>query len=56
MTWGMAQYPYLLGTHAAIGTLAAPNSSLVALVVAVVVAIVLVRPSFTLLYARQLRR
>jgi cytochrome d ubiquinol oxidase subunit II len=48
VTWGLAQYPYLLGTHAAIGTVAAPDSSLVALVVVMVAAIVLVGPSFAL--------
>ena len=52
----MAQYPHLLGTHAAIGTVAAPDSSLVALVVVVVAAIVLVGPSFALLYALQQRQ
>jgi cytochrome d ubiquinol oxidase subunit II len=56
VAWGVAQYPYLLGTHAAIGAVAAPDSSLVALVVIVVVAIVLVGPSFVLLYVLQQRQ
>ena len=56
VAWGVAQYPYLLGTHAAIGTVAAPDSSLVALVVVVVAAILLVGPSFALLYALQQRQ
>jgi cytochrome d ubiquinol oxidase subunit II len=56
VAWGVAQYPYLLGTHAAIGTVAAPDSSLLALVVIVVAAIVLVGPSFALLYALQQRQ
>jgi cytochrome d ubiquinol oxidase subunit II len=56
VAWGVAQYPYLLGTHAAIGTVAAPDPSLVALVVIVVAAIVLVGPSFALLYALQQRQ
>jgi cytochrome bd ubiquinol oxidase subunit II len=56
VAWGVAQYPYLLGTHAAIGTVAAPDSSLAALIVVVAAAIVLVAPSFALLYALQQRQ
>jgi cytochrome d ubiquinol oxidase subunit II len=56
VAWGVAQYPYLLGTHAAIGAVAAPDSSLGALVVIVAVAILLVGPSFALLYVLQQRQ
>jgi cytochrome d ubiquinol oxidase subunit II len=53
--WGVAQYPYLLGTHGRIGDLAAPHSSLVAVVVIVAVAVALIGPSFALLYTLQQR-
>jgi cytochrome d ubiquinol oxidase subunit II len=56
VAWGVAQYPYLLGTHAAIGTVAAPDSTLAALVVVVAAAILLVGPSFALLYVLQQRQ
>jgi cytochrome d ubiquinol oxidase subunit II len=56
VAWGVAQYPYLLGTHATIGASAAPDASLVALLVIVVVAILLVGPSFALLYILQQRQ
>lgn len=56
VAWGVAQYPYLLGTHAAIGMVAAPDSSLVALLVVVAAAILLVGPSFALLYVLQQRQ
>ncbi|MCU7730793.1 hypothetical protein ODJ79_44370, partial [Actinoplanes sp. KI2] len=56
VAWGVAQYPYLLGTHAAIGTVAAPDSSLTALAVVVAAAILLVGPSFGMLYVLQQRR
>jgi cytochrome bd ubiquinol oxidase subunit II len=53
--WGIAQYPYLLGTHARIADVAAPHSSLVALIVIVAVAVALIGPSFALLYTLQQR-
>jgi cytochrome d ubiquinol oxidase subunit II len=56
VAWGVAQYPYLLGTRAAIGTVAAPDSSPAALVVVVAAAILLVGPSFALLYVLQQRQ
>jgi cytochrome d ubiquinol oxidase subunit II len=48
--WGVAQYPYLLGTHAAVSAAAAPRETLVALTVVFCAAAVLVVPSFLLLY------
>jgi cytochrome d ubiquinol oxidase subunit II len=53
--WGVAQYPYVLGTHSSIASVAAPHATLVALAVIFVVAIVLVVPSFLLLYILQQR-
>jgi cytochrome d ubiquinol oxidase subunit II len=53
--WGVAQYPYLLGTHARIADVAAPHSTLVALAVIVAVAVTLIGPSFALLYTLQQR-
>ena len=53
--WGIAQYPYLLGTRAPIDAVAAPHASLVALAAIVVLAILLVAPSFVLLYRLQQR-
>jgi cytochrome bd ubiquinol oxidase subunit II len=53
--WGVAQYPYLLGTHFRLADAAAPHSTLVALIVIVAVAIALVGPSFVLLYTLQQR-
>jgi cytochrome bd ubiquinol oxidase subunit II len=55
VAWGVAQYPYLLGTHAAIADVAAPHASLVALTVIVGAAVVVVTPSFALLYTLQQR-
>jgi cytochrome d ubiquinol oxidase subunit II len=54
--WGVAQYPYLLGTHGKIADLAAPHSSLVAVTVIVAVAVALIGPSFLLLYTLQQRQ
>jgi cytochrome d ubiquinol oxidase subunit II len=54
--WGIAQYPYLLGTHGKIADVAAPHSSLVAITVIVAVAVALVGPSFVLLYTLQQRQ
>jgi cytochrome d ubiquinol oxidase subunit II len=53
--WGVAQYPYLLGTHLAIGVAAAPRSTLVALTVVAGAALVLVVPSLALLFVLQQR-
>jgi cytochrome d ubiquinol oxidase subunit II len=53
--WSIAQYPYVLGTHAPLDEVAAPHSSLVALTVIVVVAVLLVAPSMALLYTLQQR-
>jgi cytochrome bd ubiquinol oxidase subunit II len=53
--WGLAQYPYLLGTHASIDETAAPQSSLVTITVVFVLAGLLVVPSLALLYVLQQR-
>jgi cytochrome d ubiquinol oxidase subunit II len=53
--WGVAQYPYLLGTHLSIGAAAAPTATLVALTVVAAAALVLVLPSFGLLFVLQQR-
>jgi cytochrome bd ubiquinol oxidase subunit II len=53
--WSIAQYPYVLGTHTTLGQAAAPRASLVALTAIVVAAILLVAPSFALLYILQQR-
>jgi cytochrome d ubiquinol oxidase subunit II len=53
--WGVAQYPYLLGTHTSLTDAAAPSSSLTALVVVFAAAAVIVAPSITLLYRLQQR-
>jgi cytochrome d ubiquinol oxidase subunit II len=53
--WGVAQYPYLLGTHASVTDSAAPAASLTALIVIFSAAVLLVAPSFVLLYALQQR-
>jgi cytochrome d ubiquinol oxidase subunit II len=49
--WGVAQYPYLLGTHLSIDAAAAPRSTLWALTVVAVAAVLLVVPSIGLLFA-----
>ncbi|MEU0965296.1 cytochrome d ubiquinol oxidase subunit II [Streptomyces sp. NPDC005917] len=54
--WGVAQYPYLLGTHLTIGQAAAPQATLWVLFVVSCVAAVLIAPSLLLLYSLQLRR
>jgi cytochrome d ubiquinol oxidase subunit II len=55
--WGVAQYPVLLpGTAVTLSNAGAPNSTLAAIVVLFVVAVVLVGPSFALLYSLQGRR
>jgi cytochrome d ubiquinol oxidase subunit II len=53
--WGVAQYPYLLGTHLSIGAGAAPGATLVALTVVAAAALVLVAPSIALLFVLQQR-
>jgi len=53
--WGVAQYPYLLGTHLSIETAAAPAPTLVALTVVAAAALVLVVPSMALLFVLQQR-
>ncbi|MGW1725846.1 cytochrome d ubiquinol oxidase subunit II [Streptomyces sp. NPDC002306] len=54
--WGVAQYPYLLGTHLTIGQAAAPQATLWVLFVVTCVAAALIAPSLMLLYSLQLRR
>lgn len=48
--WGVAQYPYLLGTHLTIADAAAPAATMDALAVVTVLAIVLVVPSMVWLF------
>ncbi len=48
--WGVAQYPYLLGTHLSIEAAAAPGPTLAALTVVAAAALVLVVPSMALLF------
>jgi cytochrome d ubiquinol oxidase subunit II len=55
--WGVAQYPVLLpGTAVTLSNAGAPHSTLVAIVVLFVVAVLLVGPSFALLFSLQGRR
>jgi cytochrome d ubiquinol oxidase subunit II len=53
--WGVAQYPYLLGTHLRISEAAAPSPTLVAVTVVFGAAVVLCLPSLALLYVLQQR-
>jgi cytochrome bd ubiquinol oxidase subunit II len=54
--WGVAQYPMLLpGTTVTLSNAGAPHDTLVALVVVFIAALVLVVPSFTLLFTLQSR-
>ena len=54
--WGVAQYPVLLpGTGVTLGDAGAPNATLQAIVVLFVVAVLLVGPSFALLFTLQRR-
>jgi cytochrome d ubiquinol oxidase subunit II len=54
--WGVAQYPTLLpGTSVTLSTAGAPEATMVAIIVVFIVAVVLVGPSFALLYALQSR-
>jgi cytochrome bd ubiquinol oxidase subunit II len=48
--WGVAQYPYLLGTHLSIDAAAAPQPTLWALTIVAVAAVLLVVPSLGLLF------
>jgi cytochrome d ubiquinol oxidase subunit II len=55
--WGVAQYPVLLpGTAVTLSNAGAPDTTLVAIVVLFVVAVVIVGPSFALLFSLQDRR
>jgi cytochrome bd ubiquinol oxidase subunit II len=51
--WGVAQYPYLLGTHLKIARAAAPRAALWSIVVVFGVAVVLIVPSLAWLYLLQ---
>ena len=52
--WGVAQYPTLLpGTSVTLSTAGAPEATMVAIIVVFIIAVVLVGPSFALLYALQ---
>jgi cytochrome bd ubiquinol oxidase subunit II len=53
--WGVAQYPYLLGTHLRIDDAAAPRPTLVAVTVVFGAAVLLVVPSLALLYVLEQR-
>ncbi|MFB9237840.1 cytochrome d ubiquinol oxidase subunit II [Plantactinospora siamensis] len=53
--WGVAQYPYLLGTHLRIGAAAAPDATLAALTVVAAFALLLVVPAVALLFVLQQR-
>jgi cytochrome bd ubiquinol oxidase subunit II len=48
--WGVAQYPYLLGTHVRIAEAVAPPATLAGIVAVFVAAAVLVGPSLGLLF------
>ena len=55
--WGVAQYPVLLpGTTVTLSNAGAPDATLVALVILFVVAVLLIGPSFALLFSLQNRR
>ena len=56
ISWGIAQWPYLLPTSLTIEQGAAPTGTLVALLVAVALLALLVIPGFLLLYVLQQRR
>ena len=53
--WGIAQYPYLLGTHLTIAEAAAPTATLWALTLVAGVALLAVLPSIALLFVLQQR-
>lgn len=48
--WGVAQYPNLLGTHLPLDAAVAPESTLIAILVVAVVAVLVLAPSLVLLY------
>ena len=48
--WGVAQYPYLLGTHLSIAEAAAPDATLWALTIVAAAAVLLVVPAVALLF------
>jgi cytochrome bd ubiquinol oxidase subunit II len=54
--WGMAQYPYLFPTSLTLAAASAPTAALVALFVVAGLAVLLVAPSFALLYYLQQQR
>jgi hypothetical protein len=55
--WGVAQYPALLpGTGVTLTNAGAPHATLVALIVLFVVVVVLIGPSFALLFSLQSRQ
>ena len=53
--WGVAQFPYLLGTHVRIADAAAPSATLWALLVIGAAAAALCVPSLAYLYVLQQR-
>jgi cytochrome d ubiquinol oxidase subunit II len=53
--WGVAQYPYLLGTHLTIEQAAAPQPTLWVLVAVACAAALLIVPSLVLLFVLQQR-
>jgi cytochrome bd ubiquinol oxidase subunit II len=53
--WGVAQYPYLLGTHLSIGEAAAPDATLWSLTVVATVAVLVIVPSIALLFSLEQR-
>jgi cytochrome d ubiquinol oxidase subunit II len=56
VTWGFAQWPYLLPESLTVADAAAPHGTLVALCVAVGLLVLLVVPGFVLLYVLDQRR
>ncbi|MFI5958848.1 cytochrome d ubiquinol oxidase subunit II [Cryptosporangium sp. NPDC051539] len=53
--WGVAQYPYVLGTHLSIGEAAAPPATLWALTIVAAIALAIVVPALGLLFVLQQR-
>jgi len=52
--WGVAQYPVILpGTSVTLSNAGAPDATMIAIIVVFIAAVVLVGPSFALLYALQ---
>ena len=50
ISWGVAQWPYMLPTTLEVSEAAAPSGTLATLIVATVLLLVIVVPGFTLLY------